>query len=263
MVNSIWKRLGRWLGGPESESAPPELAGEADQSIYERTPRRVVAFAWEAPEGPAPGASWHVDGVGVHRVVCGTRFLFASGGVESDLQLGGEGLAAGLALRTSLSGGASWVLCPLAEQPITIDGAPVAGPTVLSDGDSIRFAERVELGVRLPDPASAACVLENLCEGEVDTARRTLLLPPGTSGRARVGSTSRAHVQTSRFETPLFVEFGGTKLRLVSDVPFTHGAGAPVTELDLPFPPARLEVVSMGSAEGARPPFELSFAPLA
>lgn len=267
MADSIWKRLGRWLDdslGARSDSAvsagPPAQASDG-QPLYERTPRKVVAFQWERPDTLAQCAMLHVDEVGAHRLLLGTRFLISSREMAADVALAGVNHAAGIALRTSLQGGAAWVLCPISSEPIFVDDAPVAGPTVLADGDRVRFGSAVELLVSAPDPASAACVLE-LTAGDASVdVTRTVLLPPGVTGRIQLGRSARAHVQTPALQEPLLMVHRAGELVFQSDTALTLAGKDAGHELALAFPPEKLQVITVGPARGARPPFEITIAP--
>ncbi|MEX1025534.1 MAG: hypothetical protein WD226_10715 [Planctomycetota bacterium] len=258
MTSGFLARLQRWFTKPPAQPVGGLHArGSTSEPVYERTPRPTVGVDWQAPTVPAPAGLIHVDDVGPIRLVVGTRFSI---GADGDLPLGpeGAGLLAGMVLQTSLQAGARWVLVPLADAPLSVDGAPLAGPTTIGDGDRIEFDDGTSLRVLAPDPASAALLLE-LPEGRDDFgARRAALVPGGVQGRLVIGSGPRSHVRVETLDGELdLVHEAG---RIVLRVRAGSSLGQADTSFD--FPSALLQHVDVGPRRGARPPFGVALGPL-
>lgn len=100
-------------------------------------------------------------------------------------------------LEQSFHAGLVWTMRLLEGSPVASVGGrnlEVGEAHSLFDGDEVRLGPSAEFRVRQPDPASASVILELIGGTEVEGARRVLLLAPGESARARIGSRRSRHL---------------------------------------------------------------------
>jgi hypothetical protein len=164
--------------------------------------------------------------------------------------------------RTSLRDGEIWTLRRAGKDQVHVGGLELADEEFqLQDGDEVRLGENLSFRFRVPDPASHSVVLELLHGAECAGAERVLLLGEGHGGRLRIGAALLRHVRVPCLDHEVEIVRDGDELevRCAAGV-FGEGATSEET-FRFPCPPPRRVDLSVGKAQGARPPFGLTLAP--
>lgn len=171
-------------------------------------------------------------------------------------------LHAELVRADSLQVGPGWRIVPFGAEHVTVAGQAVAaGGRLLGPGESVRLGENLEFRLRLPDPASASVVLELQRGAECAGARQIVLLARGAGGRVRIGPALLHHVRVPGLEFELELEWLEGELCVRCEEPLAGALQG--TSGRLAFPPRARLALTCGQPCGSRPPFGLSFEPVA
>ncbi len=226
-----------------------------------------------------------IDDVGDVVVITGSRISIghrAVGGADLEF-LGGVANEHGhIALEQSFHAGLVWTLRLGPDSPPAMVGARELQPGEAHsffDGDEIRLGAAAEFRVHQPDVSSASVVLELIHGTEIDGARRVLLLAPGESARARIGSRANRHfvvpgfgadIEILRSQSGAHGDPGDPEVSSAPSVVLRCSAGvrradaAPdgATMWATPLPLERRVFVSSGADPGRLPPFGIALRPL-
>jgi hypothetical protein len=161
------------------------------------------------------------------------------------------------ALAESFHGGVHWRMC--------VPGEP-SGPD-LGQGEEVSIGPGGGVCLTQPCAASAAGVLELSGNLDAEGARRVLLVPPGSGGSVRMGSTSECHLfwkgmtPESHVELTVCEEEGAFTLHLRCAEGLRIPGGKLETHWSGPFPPRERVEIHLGDPDSAAPPCALCLSP--
>ncbi len=160
----------------------------------------------------------------------------------------------------SLRDGPAWILSPIEDEHVRVDGQLLTAPKTLASGELVELGANLVLRYRLPDPASESATLDLLAGAECFGATTVLLFAEGPGGRLVIGPRKECHVRTSGLELELVLVRDGGRLCLASEN-LLVGRQKDERGLALPCPPTRRFELSLprGSPESRGPENEAPF----